>query len=330
MIKKIENMFYGIMESNDNAYIIEQIMRLMIILLQELTEESKQKVLDTIDHFERKKIIALFSKMNSNFNTFLDNYQGILEEKVQYLNKKLEKAGEDKRKQEAQRQELSDKISKLKINNQELLLNELKLLKQKELLHSYQVQQKELEAEEKCVLGEDGKVFAYIKEKQENYQKQIDIVKGRIEDKKSILTIFNQLYVRETENDIISNINEVNQKFENRQKFMQNSLDTYKKVKNTLENTKETIQEYKKTVLEEEHIQKSYDNYRKNWGEESNFIAKMREINMENEEKLHTYITELQEKITIDLQAYDTILGSIVEQREQIKDSIERRNGKRR
>ncbi len=59
-------------------------------------------------------------------------------------------------------------------------------------------------------------------------------------------------------------------------------------------------------------------------------MIKMSEFNMESEEKLHSYITELQRKITTDLQAYDEILSSIVEQNEQMKDSIEYRNGKKR
>ena len=192
MIEKTENIFYGIMESNDEAYIMEQTMKLIIVLLQELNDE---KIKNITDNFEKKKMIALFSKMNSNFNTFLDNYQGIFEEEVQHLDEKLDKVEQNRIKLEAKKQELSDKISKLKKNNQELLLDELKLLKQKELVDYYQAQQKELNEEEKRVLGEDGKALAHIKEKQEEHQKQIDTMKKEAEYKKNILNIFNQLYL---------------------------------------------------------------------------------------------------------------------------------------
>ena len=330
MIETIESMFHGIMESNDETYMMEQAMKLIVVLLQELKEERKQWLLDITDSFEKKKMIALFSKMNNNFNTFLDNYQGILEEEVQNLDKQLDKAGQNRIKLEAKRQELSDKISKLKTDNQELLLDELKLLKQKELVDYYQAQQKELNEEEKRVLGEDGKALAHIKEKQEEHQKQIDTMKKEVEYKKDILNIFNQLYVRETEDHMVSNITEIQQKLEYQQKFMQDDMDVYIKIKNTLENLKENIENYTKAVIEEENIQKSYVKYRKNWGEESDFMIKMSEFNMESEEKLHSYITELQRKITTDLQAYDEILSSIVEQNEQMKDSIEYRNGKKR
>ena len=125
MIETIESMFHGIMESNDETYMMEQAMKLIVVLLQELKEERKQWLLDITDSFEKKKMIALFSKMNNNFNTFLDNYQGILEEEVQNLDKQLDKAGQNRIKLEAKRQELSDKISKLNTDNQELLLDEL-------------------------------------------------------------------------------------------------------------------------------------------------------------------------------------------------------------
>ena len=253
-----------------------------------------------------------------------------MEEEVQNLDKQLDKAGQNRIKLEAKRQELSDKISKLKTDNQELLLDELKLLKQKELVDYYQAQQKELNEEEKRVLGEDGKALAHIKEKQEEHQKQIDTMKKEVEYKKDILNIFNQLYVRETEDHMVSNITEIQQKLEYQQQFMQDDMDVYIKIKNTLENLKENIENYTKAVIEEENIQKSYVKYRKNWGEESDFMIKMSEFNMESEEKLHSYITELQRKITTDLQAYDEILSSIVEQNEQMKDSIEYRNGKKR
>ena len=74
MIETIESMFHGIMESNDETYMMEQAMKLIVVLLQELKEERKQWLLDITDSFEKKKMIALFSKMNNNFNTFLDNY----------------------------------------------------------------------------------------------------------------------------------------------------------------------------------------------------------------------------------------------------------------
>lgn len=329
MIKKIEVVFTQIMESSDEAYIMGQTIKLTNIILEELLNNESYLLPNITERLEKKKIIALYSRVNKILNNFLNTYQPALEEELHNIEELELQLEQNKLDLDKKKQELEDSLSHLKTDNQTLLLDEGKLIKQKEHLCSCQTEQRELELEEQSILGEDGKVLESIKERQKNYQKQINKIKKETVYQKEVLEILKQLFVRETKDQMISNVTEILQQFNSDEQFKNNDMAVNKNITNVLEDIQENIAAYTGLAQEENVLHERYEIYRKNWGEESDLMIKLEKLDIESEDKIDTYISKFQTAMETYLQEYDAILGSIVMQKAQEIELIEHRQNKR-
>ncbi len=330
MIKKIEDIYFELMESSEEASVAELSMKLIETLLRELCNEGKGLLSGVEDSFDRKRIIALYSKMNGNYCSYLDNYQAGLDQKVHSLEEDLREMKQNVDVLEEKKQRFENQLLQFKedTKNQEFLLNETKLRKQKERLDTVWEKEKELKEEELRVLGADGKAIENCKERQKEYQKQKEEAKEEAEYQEMVSNILDQIFVRETENNIVSNMEDVMQQlYAQDAQGKKGFLD--ERIKSTYANIQEMITSYNLAAQKDAQLQDRYELYRKNWGEDSNFMMKLNELGMEDDHKLNTYMDGLRNEIDAQMKRYEDILGAVVLQREKERDAVEQRQNKR-
>lgn len=323
MIEEAEKIFRELMESDEGDFILQKAMELAMAALRELKDPVRYAGI--ADSFGRKRVMALYSKMNENISAYLASRQAELDGEVRRLDGRLGEAGQKTRELEDEKSRLEQQISQMKTANQDLLLNELKLAKQEETMASCQAQQREWQAEEKRVLGEDGKALEHIRGRQKNCQRQINQTGEKVSYLRSVQGIVSQLFVRESGNQMVSNSTELSQQLERLGHPGQEGTDLGREARGILQAIQEDMAAYAKVGREEEEIRERYESYRESWGEESDIMRKLRELDMESEDKMQACVAAFQADIEEGLQDYDEVLGMAVARGEQERDAVERR-----
>lgn len=329
MNEKIEGIFQGIMGSSNNDFMMEQALNLVAELLKELTGGERNLLGCITDDFEKKRVVALFSKMNGNINTYLSGCLDGLEDEAESLREHLSDIERDEEQFNVKKRELIQQLDRLNTDYQELLLEEQNLKQQKKQLASIQAKQQELCEEERRLCGEDGMAVERIRECQKECQSRIDDLQKEQERQKMVLHILKKFSIREKEDQIISSLTQVQQEMADLEQTALEKLDIDAEIKSTLKRLQDDEAAYKESVRTAEKIRERFEVYKSNWGEESDFMAGMYERNMETSDKLRKYVKDIRTEIQADLQAYDGMLGDLVAQGEEERDLIERWQNKR-
>lgn len=324
--EKIECFFQGIGASDDNDRTIEQAFLLIETLLEELAGDES-RIFDSItDDSEKKRILALFSKMIGNIQTFLSSCQPELEKDVQRMEGRLSDLKSRESSLNAQKQQLARQITELNAEHRQLFFDEQQIKQQKKQLDSFQARQRELNEEEQRVYGKDGMALEQIKERQKELQNHIDGAQTTIERQETVLHLLSRFFVQESDSRIVSNLTQLQQELAD---LGQGDVDTDERITNTFQQLQEHEAAYQAAVIEYEEIKERFALYESNWGEESDFMCRMYERELETPDKLREYMERLQSGLQADLQSYDRMLGEVVAQGESERDAIERRQNKR-
>lgn len=326
---KIEDIYQRIMGSSNNDCMMEQVLNLVVELLKELAGGERNLLEGITDDFEKKRVIALFSKMNGNINTYLNGCLDGLEEEVESLRERLSDIERDDEQFNVKKRGLTQQLDTLNADHQELLLEEQNLKQQKKQLAFIQAKQQKLCEEEKRLCGEDGKAVERIRECQKECQSRIDDLQKEEERQKMVLHILKKFSIREKDDQIISSLTQVQQEMADLEQTAQGKLDMGVEIKSTLKRLQDDEAAYKESVRTAEKIRERFEVYKSNWGEESDFMARMYERNMETPDKLRKYVKDIQTEVQADLQTYDGMLSDLVAQGEEERDLIERRQNKR-